>query len=347
MKLKVRSQALNQAVRDLPDTSIELRPAADGRAQAIIRSGSQLYRIEVVWAGQGWPSEVRRAISEISRPWPRQLVIVAKRLSPGALDLLRGADANWVDEEGKARLVVPPGLVILREAPKEAKAKVAHEQFRWSRSAIEIVEYLLHHNVHEIRTGHVAAVTGWSPGQVSQILGAFDSMNWTERHGGRSGRRTWHELVEPGVTLDSWADAVSRPTHAKRIGHRTDRDLLRFAHMELGSALGPGGDWALTTWAGLQLITPFATATPALHVYVVPGRFARDLDEIMRQVGIREVEEGARIEFWEADFRLLTQAGKPHPLPVASTPRLYADLLGLRGRAADGAQHLRETVLGY
>ena len=79
-----------------------------------------------------------------------------------------------------------------------------------------------------------------------------------------------------------------------------------------------------------------------------PERFGSSfLDDVLQEAGIREVEEGARIEFWEADGRLITQPGRPSGLPVCSTPRLYADLLALGGRATDAALHLRTVVLGY
>lgn len=89
------------------------------------------------------------------------------------------------------------------------------------------------------------------------------------------------------------------------------------------------------------------TTVPVIHVYLSGERFAAKLDEIFDKAGLRDVEEGARIEFWKADFPLITQPGQPSQIPVASTPRLYADLLALKGRGADAAQHLRETKLGF
>lgn len=348
-------RAIQEALRDLPDARVELSQVGSGRVQAAIRTADRTYRVTLLWAGQGWPSEVQRAVSEVKLPWPRQIIVAATNLSPGSLALLRDIDANWVDEAGRARLVVPPGLSIARDVIKSPHV-LQRDTFRWNRSAIELTEFVLHSNSHELRTGDLASATGWSPGQVSQILSGFEDLGWTERRGGRSGRQSWHELVTPGVLLDAWAEKVSRVEYNRKLGHRTDRDLLRFANMVLGTVFGmetvegarvEGIGWCLTTWAGLQMITPYATTTPALHVYVQTKLFRSQLERVMREAEIREVDEGARIEFWEADFKLLTQPGKPNPLPVASTPRLYADLFRLGGRAADAAQHLRETVLGY
>lgn len=344
MGLKVTLQTLRRALRDIPEASIE-REGKDGNIT--LRIGIHPYPIELLWAGQGWPSEVRPILEDIPHPWPRSTVVAAKSLSPGALALLREADANWIDAEGRARIVMAPALAIVRDRQPESRSDGSSQAFRWNPSAIELAELVLHREIQELRTGHLADQTGWSPGRISQILGAFDELGWTQRRGGASGRGTWHELMKPEVLLDAWAEHMSSATYLKRLGHLTDRDLLRFAQMWLEDAFGrESQDWALTTWAGLRLITPYATTTPALHVYVVAERFTA-VEEIMHRAKIRPVDEGARVEFWEAEFRLLTQPGKPHPTPVASTPRLYADLLALGGRAADAAQHLRETVLGY
>lgn len=346
-KVERAERAIQESLRDLSGATVKITHADSSRFRAAIRAAGRTYRVTLVWAGQGWPSEVRRAVSETRRPWPREMVVAATNLSSGALELLREADANWVDESGRTRLIVPPGLSILREIAQPPKVR-KNEDFRWSRSAIEVAEFVLHSNLSELKTGDLAKATGWSAGQISQILGGFESLGWTDRRGGRSGRQSRHELVKPGVLLDSWADELSRAVHHKRLGHRTDRDLLRFAHEEIGPLLGERRhDWALTAWAGLELIAPYATSTPILHIYVEKKRFVRELDRVMRTAQIREVNEGARIEFWKANFKLLTQPGKPHPLPIASSPRIYADLLRLGGRAADAAQHLRETVLGY
>lgn len=344
MTRNVPLAALKRVLRDVPQTSVE---RIDSASQVILKVGRHAYRMELLWAGQGWPSEVRRILAEISLPWPRHKTVAAKSFSPGALSLLQEADANWVDSDGQARIVMPPALAIVKEAPKKARNDRSGRTFRWSPSAIELAEFVLHSNTRELRTGRLADDTGWSPGRISQILTAFDDQGWTRRHGGASGRHTWHELVNPDVLLDAWAEHLSSATYPRRLGHVTARDLLQFAQTTLEGVLGnTSTTWALTTWGGLQLIAPFATTTPVLHVYLAADMFD-EANDLMREAGIRPVDEGARIEFWEADFRLITQPGKPHPTPVASRPRLYADLLGLGGRGADAAQHLRETDLSF
>lgn len=342
------ARILRATLASLPDTSVPPAQQEAGRTMMTVRSAGQNYRLEAQWAGEGWPSDVRQVLASAQEgPWPRHLVVMARKLSPGALDLLRARDANWVDESGQARIVVPPGLIIVREPPAEATAGPPQE-FKWSPSALHVAEVALSEGLTKLRTGELADKTPWSPGQISNVLNAFDSLGWTVRHGGKSGRGTWRELAGPAAMLDSWAARVGSENRHKRLAHRAARDLLRFAETELREALGWEAEtWALTTWAGLEVIAPFVTVVPVVHVYVTAERLVTELDEVLRKAALREVEEGARVEFWEADFPLITQPGQPSRIPVASTPRLYADLLALGGRGADAAQHLREIKLGF
>jgi hypothetical protein len=349
MELKVRSvQILAAALQDIPGTAVKPgRGDRDGHPIVIVRTAGETYPLKVIWAGEGWPSDVRQAVAGMRRKtWPHQAVVTARRFSPGSLQMLRARDANWADETGQARIVVPPGLLVLRDPHMSPKKPSG--QFRWSPSAIAIAELIIHRGLTRLRTGELSGEIPWTEGAVSQALATFDSQGWTVRHGGKSGRGTWRELANPAAMLDSWAAHVGSEERPKRLGHRAVRDLLRFAETELRDALGwEEQTWALTTWAGLEVIAPFVTVVPVVHIYVSTERFVSGLDEIFRNAGLREVEEGARVEFWEADFPIITQPGQPSQLPVASTPRLYADLLAQGGRGGDAAQHLRETKLGF
>jgi hypothetical protein len=349
MELKVRSaQILAAALRGIPGAEVKpVRQSRSAHPMVAVRTADHIYKLETIWAGEGWPSDVRQAIAPLPHHWPRQVVVTAKRLAPGSIRLLNQRDANWADEAGRARIVVPPGLLIVRETESHVEGSTPGK-FRWSSSALTIAELILHRGLTELRTGDLAGEVPWSEGQVSQVLSGFDSQGWTVRHGGKSGRVTWREVTNRGSMLEAWAAHVGSEDRPKRLAHRAARDLLRFAETELRDALGwEEKNWALTSWAGLEVIAPFVTVVPVVHVYVVAKRFATGLDEIFPKAGLREVEEGARVEFWEADFTLITQPGQPSQIPVASTPRLYADLLALGGRGADAAQHLRETKLGF
>lgn len=349
MGVKVDSvAALAAALKGVAAAEVKKVDEQGGLTRIVVDAIAHRYELIAIWVGHGWPSEVREALDRSKGRSPLAVVYTARRFSPGAISILTSHDANWADESGQARIVLPPALLIVRDSARQA-AQEAPQNVRWSRSSSQIAELVLHEGLTELHTGKLADRTRWSASQVSKVLKMFDDLGWTEQRGGKSGRATRRELVAPGPLLDSWSDHVAQERRPKELGHRTTQDLLRFAQMELADRLGRDrDDWALTTWAGLELTAPFATTVPVLHIYVSKKRFDMELDQVMRASGIRKVDEGARIEFWEADFPLLVQSGQPPAgVSVASTPRLYADLLALGGRGADAAQHLRETKLGF
>lgn len=349
MGVKVSSAtAVATALRELVGAEIKHIDEHDGQTRIVVQAMGQRYEFSAVWVGHGWPSEVREALNRLEATPSAPVVHTARRFSPGAISILTAHNANWADESGQAHIAVPPGLVIVREPARQA-GEEPPQAVRWSRSSVQIAELILHEGLTDLHTGKLADRTKWSAAQVSKVLKMFDELEWTERRGGKSGRATRRELVAPSPLLDSWSEHAGQEPHRKELGHRTTQDLLRFAQTDLADRLGRDrDDWALTTWSGLELTAPFATAVPVLHVYVSKERFDMEIDAVMRASGIRRVEEGARIEFWEADFPLIVQSGQAAGgVPVVATPRLYADLVGLGGRGADAAQHLRETTFGF
>jgi hypothetical protein len=104
-------------------------------------------------------------------------------------------------------------------------------------------------------------------------------------------------------------------------------------------------EWAVTGWAGLELAAPFATTTPSLHIYIDDGDFAGPLSRAIKDAGLREVEEGGRVMFWAADPRTLALARPVDGVPVASAPRLYADLSSFGARGQDAADHVKELLI--
>jgi hypothetical protein len=61
--------------------------------------------------------------------------------------------------------------------------------------------------------------------------------------------------------------------------------------------------------------------------------------------GLREVHEGGRVTFWRADQRIFKLTGMHHDLPVASPPRLYADLSSFGARGQDAADHVKSELI--
>jgi hypothetical protein len=261
------------------------------------------------------------------------------------LEELRRREANWVDEAGNVRLEVPPSLIVLKVANREvAKKKSA---FSWSYSSIALAEFLLARRVGKITLNDLADETGWSVPQVSNVLGAFDEKEWTTRHGPARGRGVWWELTNPGALLEAWSAHLGENRPQRKLGHKLMREPTRFLSDELAPLLNKLGDWAITGWAGLEITAPYVNIVPSLQIYLPPRQFHGDVTAVFKDGDITNVDEGGNIEVWEMDLPLLVSSQTTTGLPVTNLARLYSDLLALGGRAKDGAEHLREALIGY
>ena len=308
--------------------------------------GDAVRHLESIWVGPGWPSDLD-VLSDVRVPWPRQLVATARRFSPGALERLGELGANWADETGRAYIDGPNGMLVVREPAPETR-RDARTVFRWSPSAEQVGELLLTRSQDAINARDVAELTGWSHAQVSNVLRRFDAEGWTKKGGASRGRYSTRTLVEPATLLDAWAAFAGSAERESILAHRVLREPMAFLQAELALALSGSVMWACSGWAGLEVAAPFATAVPVLQVYVEESAlFDGRLREVMTKLSLRQVDEGARVEFRAAKPALLALAWEPRGLPTVSRPRLYADLQVLGGRGEDAAQHVREELIGF
>lgn len=341
--LEKRCQKILAAAVETAEVEVA-SPCAD--ADFLVHLGeSQMIGIEAGWAGEGWPQEVRRAAAEADEPWPENFVLFARRFSPGAIEWLRERDANWADEAGQARIMGPQGLVVIREPALGPRTEVDPAVFAWSRSAIFVAEAILTDGRRPLRLGELADESGWSVAQVAKVLKSFDGQQWTAKRGPMRGRRAFRELINPDGMLASWTAALADSPRRARITHRATDDVLTLLQRDIAPALTGSVSWAVSGWAGLELRAPFATITPSLHIYIADTDFVRPLSRAIERAALREVDEGGRITFWEADTHLLNFTQQMSGLPVVGAPRLFADLSMIGGRGGDAADHIKEQLL--
>lgn len=309
-------------------------------------------RLTLVWVGEGWPADVKDILSEAPDPWPRDLVVVGRHFSPGALRSLRARDANWVDERGDARIIGPSGLFVLRQQGRaEPAARGAQERrFAWTPSALALGEAILSRPDEPILNSALAELTDFSAPQISRTLAQFDKRGWTRKSGRERGPGSHRVLEDGDGLLREWAAHMAGAPRPSVQAHAVVKDPFRFVRENLSLPLNEIGDWALSGWAGLELEAPFATQVPTLHIYV-PAATIEDgrIDDVLRRAGLRRVEEGGRVILWPADRTALRlkATSEREELPVVSAPRLYADLLGFGGRGADAAEHVRELLIDF
>lgn len=308
--------------------------------------------IEIKWAAEGWPQDVRRAARNMPDPWPANVVLLAHRLSPGALEWLRDRGANWADETGQVRILGPEGLIVIREPAQLRREEHVPRPFKWSPSAITIAEVILASKDRPLQASQLARSSGWSVPQVANVLKAFDAQGWTAKRGTSRGPGAHRQLVDADTMLEAWSAGLATSRRSTRIAHRATQDVMTLLHQDLAPALrkdiGQSLDrtkWAVSGWAGLELTAPFATSTPSLHIYVADTDFAGPLTNAIEHAGLRELDEGGRVTFWSADPRVLKLATTHQKIPVVSPPRLYGDLNAFGARGQDAADHVKEQLI--
>lgn len=323
---------------------VEAAPSDSADLVVRTRDGREI-KIEVKWAGEGWPQDVRRVATTVGERWPENAVVLARSLSPGAIEWLRERGANWADEAGQARIVGPDGLVVIREPAQPPDKQSTPRSFSWSRSAVAIAEVILAHEDRPLRVVELAKESDWSDAQAAKVLKAFDGQGWTAKQGASRGPGAQRSLVDADGLLAAWSAAVADSPRATRIAHRATKDLMALLRDDLVPAMERTSGWAVSGWAGLELAAPFATTTPNLHIYVADTAFAAPLSDAIEEAGLREVDEGGRVTFWAADARIFAFSQRIEDVPIVSAPRLFADLSSFGGRGGDAADHVKSELI--
>ena len=329
----------------LEGATVEVAPGDSGGDLVVRTRDRRAIAIQVKWASEGWPQDVWRVAATVGGRWPENAVLLARSLSPGAIEWLRERGANWADEAGQARIVGPGGLVVIREPAQLPDKQDAPRSFSWSKSAIAIAEAVLAREDRPLRVVELAEASNWSTAQAAKILKAFDDQGWTAKHGASRGVGAHRVLGDADSLLAAWSAAVADAPRPTRIAHRATKDVMALLRNNLVPALGRTAGWAVSGWAGLELAAPYATSTPSLHIYIADTDFAAPLTDAIEEAGLREVDEGGRVTFWAADARVFAFSWRVEDVPVVSAPRLFADLSSFGGRGGDAADHVKAELI--
>jgi hypothetical protein len=329
----------------LEGATVEVAPSDSGGDLVVRTRDGREIEIEVKWAGEGWPQDVRRVAATVGGKWPEKTVLLARSLSPGAIEWLRERGANWADEAGQARIIGPDGLLVIREPAQPPDKGNGPRSFSWSKSATAVAEAILAQDDRPLRVVELAKESDWSDAQVAKVLKAFDGQGWTAKQGASRGPGAQRRLVDTDGLLGAWSAAVADSPRATRIAHRATKDVMALLREDLVPALERTVGWAISGWAGLELAAPFATTTPSLHIYIADTDFATPLSDAIEETGLREVDEGGRVTFWAADARIFAFSRRVEDVPVVSAPRLFADLSSFGGRGGDAADHVKAELI--
>lgn len=311
-----------------------------------------------LWAGEGFPADVRRALAQVdSEAQSGRLVITARRLSSGSVQLLTDRGLSWADADGYAEISLPSDLFIARLRPRPLP-RAATTAMSWSRSAEAVTEFVLCRHIDPPagvshardgvdRIAQIAEATRISQGQVAKVLVMLDEEGYTAKVGPERGPTSTRHLREPGRLLSDWAGHYARSARKERradlhMMSRDPREWTEFAGGRLGNL-----PWAASGWVGADAIAPFATHVPDMILYVADDSFGDALSRLTIDGEAPQVDRGGRIHLRSApsyifDFTTTSVFGS-----VASPMRVYADLLRAGGRGVEAAEHLRGVSIGF
>ncbi|KJQ53292.1 type IV toxin-antitoxin system AbiEi family antitoxin [Microbacterium sp. SA39] len=344
------NQALQTLLRVVPP---EFRPEPDGDTVRISR-GSTYWVFHPVWAGEGLPADVRRVRNMITHSslQPRGIpVITARRMSPGAREILSEEQLSWADAGGRAQIVVPEEVYITRLDPIPVDAG---RRFKWSAAADAVAETLLAWQVRQGPDAHeplerpaeIAETAGVSIPHAARVLRQFDEQSYTAKIGAERGSSAGRALRDPGRMLSDWAGhhAASSLTAAAEFHvpwreHQLSISMLAESLSNL--------DWAVTGVAAADRIAPYLTSIPTVDIYVSADALQEALQLLSSQRDVMQVDQGGRVRVFAESEYVFRLADHQDGLRVASPIRVYSDLLRLGGRAAEAAEYLREATIGF
>lgn len=330
-------------------------PIANG---IVLAGASQAIALRAVWAGEGFPADVRRVLDQAdSEAESARLVVTARRLSPGSVRLLTERGLSWADANGYAEISLPPNLFISRLKPRPLP-RGATTAMSWSPSAEAVAEFVLCRRVEPPaglthawngvdRIAHIAESTRISQGQVAKVLVTLDEEGYTAKFGPERGPTSTRALRDRGRLLSDWAGHYARSARKERRVdlHTLSRDPREWTELA-DSTLGRL-PWVASGWAGADAIAPFATNVPDMILYVPEDSFDDALGRLTDNGEVSQVDRGGRIHLRSAPSYVFDFTTRSNPGNVASPVRVYADLLRAGGRGVEAAQHLREVAIGF
>lgn len=331
----------------------DLRPEPDAGTVRISR-GSDTWVFRPVWAGEGLPADVRRARGMVDgsplRP-PGIPVITARRMSPGAREILSQAQLSWADASGRAQIVVPNEVYITRLDPIPVDVG---RPFKWSAAADAVAETLLTWRVRRgpdaqeplERPAEIAETAGVSIPHVARVLRQFDEQRYTAKIGAERGSSAGRELRDPGRMLSDWAGhhagSSPRPTAEFHVPWREHQRSLSMFTESFSDVR-----WAVTGVAAADRTAPYLTSVPTVDVYVSSSTLPDALRLLSSQDDVTPVDQGGRIRVFSGNEFIFRLADQEDGLSVASPVRVYSDLLRYGGRTAEAAEYLREAAIGF
>ncbi len=313
----------------LPSTS-RATVRKDGPALIASVNGTPL---RVAWGGEGWTRDVGPLVTGAA---DRPDVVVARRVSPGARELLAQAGVGWADESGAAEIAVGTLVVSRTGHPEPPTARPAC----WTPGVLAVAEAVLCGVRPTVKA--TGEATGLSAGTCTHALGVLQDLELLQAAVAR-GPGSGRTVPDRRALLTAYATAAAalRPATSLRVGvsWRDPLEGLRRIGAAWKRAHIP---WAATGSAAAALLAPYQTSVMTTEVYVAAGTVV-GLEAIARRATLRPLEGGRLVLRSFPTVAVPRLVERVEGVPVAPWPRVYADLRPSGVRGEEAAEHLAEV----
>jgi len=330
-----KTERIEQALRAVLPAGTAVVAEPTNTDMVYLEIGETSVGAQTAWIGEGWLSDVRRAIMRL----PNGLdFVTAHRLSPGARAAATEAGLGWIDESGAAELSLP-GVIVSRSGSPEPKRDPS---FHWTRSMVGTAEALLV-GARPTVAG-VAQTTGLSAGAATNALASLTALGLLQTAAAR-GRNSARQIVDRTRLLNEYANAAVAIPKGPSLRVGIVGDLIS----EL-SLMGKRWDsdaipWAATGAAAASVMAPYLSQVTTVDVFIDVKTLA-SLVALAQRFRLHPTDSGRlllRPFPTSATQRLASKVGDLH---VAPWPRVYADLRVSGVRGEEAAEHLREVTAG-
>lgn len=332
-QLRDQGRRIRAALQAVLPPSVKVKPMRGAAQGDFVINGVP---IRVIWAGRGWPRDVRPLLGRRGR---RPDLVVGQHMSPGARQALADVRIGWLDETGAAEFAIGSVVVSRTGQPPHT----VETQAGWTPSVLAVAEALL----SDVRPTVAAAqdVTGLSSGSCTKALRFLTDRGLLGAKA-RRGRNSARWVLDPDTLLQEYAVAASSlPAKATLQLGVTWQDVVQ-GLAETGRLLDKHGvPWAATGAGASLVLAPLLTSVRTAEVYV-EARTIAELARVAEVAGLRPIKGGrlALLPFPTASTQRL--ASRVDDIRIAPWPRVYADLRTTGVRGEEAAEHLREVAGG-
>lgn len=295
-------------------------------------------------AGNGRPAEVRAARVLVKHAPPEGIpVLVARRFTPGALEVLEEAGLSYVDERRFVFRSREPYILVDRMRSGAGSTGVPPRQVGLGGQMGLVVQAMLLGQELGWRVTEVAEVAGASVGTAQNAFRRLEELELVRVEGRGPLKRRW--LTDRGRLLDLWAPQtrVERATLVTTfVFSQSADDLAR----RISQALTSGSiEHAVTGACAARLVAPHVTAAAVCEAWVSAGT---SVETVLAALGAKTETKGANLRVLRGrGDAALFRSHTVGDVTVVNDLRLYADPLADPKRGEEQAGFLREVRLGY